>query len=110
MNQTRRLMDFSKLTDRGRLIAEQAVETLRALDKAADDAPHGQGLARMEACVHDKGLGLIRSIMTSTAGARPEAQKKGPASGPARGAAGERSSKPARPARVAATSGPSASP
>jgi hypothetical protein len=92
-------MDFSKLTDRERLIAEQAVETLRALDKAADDAPHGQGLARMEACVHDKGFDLIRSIMTSTAGARPEAQKKGPASGPAHGAGGTRSSRRASRAR-----------
>jgi hypothetical protein len=89
-------MDLSRLTERERLIAEQAVETLRALDKAADDAPHGQGLARMEACIHDKGLGLLRTIMTSTAGARPEAQKKGPASGPALTAAGARSSRRAR--------------
>lgn len=92
-------MDFSKLTDRERLIAEQAVETLRALDKAADDAPHGQGLACMEACIHDQGLGLIRSIMTSTAGAQPEAQKKGSAFGHARGAAGTRSSRRASHAR-----------
>jgi hypothetical protein len=74
-------MDLSKLTDRERLIAEQAVETLRAMDRAAADAPHGHGLSRMEACVHDKGFDLLRSIMTSTAGAQPEAQKKGPASG-----------------------------
>lgn len=86
-------MDLSKLTERERLIAEQAVETLRALDQAAEDAPQGQGLACMEACVHDKGFGLIRSIMASTAGARPEAQKRGPASGGARGAAGTRSSR-----------------
>ncbi|MDQ3439259.1 MAG: hypothetical protein M3478_02785, partial [Planctomycetota bacterium] len=44
-------MDLSKLSDRERLIAEQAVETLRALDKVADDAPYGQGLACMEACI-----------------------------------------------------------
>jgi len=73
-------MDWSKLTDRERLIAEQAVETLRALDRAADDAPHGQGLACMEACVHEKGFDLLRGLMASTAGARPEAQKKGFAS------------------------------
>jgi hypothetical protein len=85
-------MDFSKLSDRERLIAEQAVETLRALDKAADDAPHGQGLACMEGCIHDKGFGLLRTIMTATASARPEAQKKGSASGPAP-AAGRRSSR-----------------
>ncbi|MGD0461176.1 MAG: hypothetical protein ABSB74_01685 [Tepidisphaeraceae bacterium] len=74
-------MDLSKLSDRERVIAEQAVETLRALDRAADAAPHGQGLACMEACIHDKGFGLIRAILTSTASARSEAQKKGPASG-----------------------------
>lgn len=59
----------------GAVIAEQAVETLRALDRAADDAPHGQGLACMEACVHEWGFALLRSLMASTAAARPEAQK-----------------------------------
>jgi hypothetical protein len=70
-------LDFTKLSDRERLIAEQAVETLRALDRAADDAPHGQGLARMEAAIHDRGFDLLRSIMASTASARVEAQKRG---------------------------------
>jgi hypothetical protein len=92
-------MDFSKLSDRERLVAEQAVETLRALDKAADDAPHGRGLSCMEACIHDKGFALLRGIMASTAGARPEAQKKGPACGPAPAAAGRRSSRRASRAR-----------
>ena len=86
-------MEWSALTDRERLIAEQAVETLRALDRAADGAPHGQGFAAMEACIHDKGFGLLRSIMTSTAGARPEAQKRGPASAAVRAAAATRSSR-----------------
>jgi hypothetical protein len=80
-------MDFSNLTDRERLIAEQAVETLRALDKAADDAPHGHGLSCMEACIHEQGFDLLRKIMVSTASARPEAQKKGSASGPVPAAA-----------------------
>ena len=80
-------MDLSTLTDRERLIAEQAVETLRALDRAADAAPHGQGLARMEASVHENGFALLRAMMTSAAGARPEAQKKGPACDAARAAA-----------------------
>jgi DNA-binding IclR family transcriptional regulator len=74
-------LDLKRLSDRERLIAEQAVETLRALDRAADDAPHGQGLACMEAAIHDKGFDLLRSLMTATANARDEAQKKGPASG-----------------------------
>jgi len=85
-------MDFSKLSARERLIAEQAVETLRALDKAADDAPYGQGLASMEACIHDRGFGLLRTIMASTASAQPEAQKKGSVSGLVP-AAGTRSSR-----------------
>ncbi len=87
-------MDLSTLTDREMLIAEQAVETLRALDRAADQAPHGQGLSCMEACIHDKGFDLLRSMMTQTAGARPEAQKRGSASGPV-SAVAARSSKPA---------------
>jgi hypothetical protein len=92
-------MDLSKLTDRERLIAEQAIETLRALDRAADAAPHGQGLACMEACIHDRGFDLLRTIMASSAGARPEAQKRGPASGPASAAAARRSSRRASRAR-----------
>jgi DNA-binding IclR family transcriptional regulator len=85
----------SNLSDRERLIAEQAVETLRALDRAADDAPHGQGLACMEAAIHDKGFDLLRAIMTSTASARTEAQKKGSVSGTV-AAVAVRSSKRAR--------------
>lgn len=38
-------MDFSKLTDRERLVAEQAVTTYRALEQAAASAPVGKGLA-----------------------------------------------------------------
>jgi hypothetical protein len=91
-------LDFSKLSDRERLIAEQAIETLRALDKAADEAPWGNGLECMEACIHDKGFGLLRSLMAQTAGARTEAQKKGSAFGVVP-AAGMRSSRRARNAR-----------
>jgi hypothetical protein len=91
-------MDWSKLTDRERLIAEQAIETLRALDRAAEQAPHGQGLAHLEACIHDKGFDLLRQIMTSTASAQAEAQKRGSASGDVP-AAGTPSSKRARAGR-----------
>lgn len=95
-------MDLSALSPRERLIAEQAVETLRAVDKAADEAAHGEGLARMEAAVHERGFELLRRILASSAGARDEAQKRGsPAPAPARGAAGagRRSSRPARSGR-----------
>lgn len=89
-------MDFAGLTDRERLVAEQAVETLRALDRAADAAPHGQGLSFLEAAIHDKGFDLLRAIMASAAGARPEAQKRGPASGRARAGAGPSSRRASR--------------
>jgi hypothetical protein len=85
-------MDLAKLSERERLVAEQAVQTLRALDRAADAAPHGQGLTFMEAAIHDKGFDLLRVMMASAAGARDEAQKRGPASGTAP-AAGGRSSR-----------------
>ena len=94
-------MNLSTLSDRERLIAEQAVETLRAVDRAAEGAPHGQGLARMEAAIHDKGFDLLRSIMTSTVGARDEAQKRGPVSGtvPAAGGPSSRRASHARSSR-----------
>lgn len=88
-------MDLSKLSDRERLVAEQAVETLRALDRAADAAPHGQGLACLEACIQDKGIEHLRAMLAAAAGARPEAQKKGPVCGRA-AAAAKPSSRPAR--------------
>lgn len=76
-------MDWSKLSDRERLVAEQAVLTLRALDQAADTAPMGQGLAVLEAVVTDKGFAHLRNMMSVVANARDEAQKKGSASGAA---------------------------
>jgi hypothetical protein len=74
-------MDWSKLSPEERLVAEQAVLTLRALNDAADQAPHGQGLATLEAVIHDKGFAHLRHMMSVAANARPEAQKKGSASG-----------------------------
>ncbi|HEX3355890.1 MAG TPA: hypothetical protein VHS31_02820 [Tepidisphaeraceae bacterium] len=86
------------MSDRERLIAEQAVETLRALDKAAEQAPWGKGLECMEACIHDKGFGLLRALMVQTASAQTEAKKKGSAFAVVP-AAGRRSSRRARNAR-----------
>jgi hypothetical protein len=74
-------MDLTKLSPEERLVAEQAVLTLRALNEAADQAPHGQGLASLEAVIHDRGFEHLRNMLTLAADARPEAQKKGPASG-----------------------------
>jgi hypothetical protein len=73
-------MDLSKLSDRERLVAEQAVLTYRALEQAAMTAPHGKGLATLEAVIHDKGFEHLRNMLTVANSARPEAQEKGPAS------------------------------
>jgi hypothetical protein len=92
------LLDLSQLSARERLAAEQAVLTLRALDKAADDAPQGRGLACLEKVVTERGFQHLRDLMTSALGARSEAQKKGSAS-EAVPAAARRSSKRATTAR-----------
>lgn len=70
-------MNLSRLSARERLAAEQAVLTLRALDKAADEAPPGQGLNRLEAVIHEHGFEHLRKMMSSALSARQEAQKKG---------------------------------
>jgi hypothetical protein len=85
-------MDLSKLSDRERLVAEQAVLTLRALNQAADQAPHGRGMAYLEAVIHDKGFEHLRTMLTAAASARPEAQKRGSASGRVAAGAGRSSS------------------
>ena len=62
-----------------RLVALQAVETYRALRRAVKAAPHGKGLATVEAVVHDQGLDHLRTMYESALRDHPEAQKKGPA-------------------------------
>jgi hypothetical protein len=74
-------MDWLELSDRERLVAEQAVLTLRALDQAADAAPMGRGLAVLEAAIADKGLAHLRNMLSLAANQRDEAKKKGSASG-----------------------------
>ena len=61
------------------LIALQAVETYRALRQAVKTAPHGKGLATVEAVVHDKGFDHLRRMYESALREHPEAQKKGSA-------------------------------
>lgn len=89
-------MDWSKLSDTERLVAEQAVLTLRALNQAADAAPHGHGFDALEAVIHDKGMDHLRAMLSAAANARPEAQKKGSASSdvPAAARANSRRSRP----------------
>jgi hypothetical protein len=62
-----------------RLIALQAIETFRALRQAVKTAPHGKGLATVEAVVRDKGFDQLAKMYQTVVGEHPEAQKKGPA-------------------------------
>lgn len=86
-------MDLSKLSESERLVAEQAVLTLRALNEAADKAEHGKGLAALEAVIHDKGFEHLRNMLAVSAASRPETQKRGSASGGVRPAESRPSSK-----------------
>ena len=70
-------MQFANETEE--LVALQAVETYRALQQAVRTAPHGKGLATVEAVVHDKGFDHLRKMYQSALQEHPEAQKKGPA-------------------------------
>ena len=85
-------MDFSKLSPRERLAAEQAVLLQRQLDEVAEKAPHGQGFAALEAAITDTGFNFLRQRIGESISASQEAQKKGPASEAARAVA-RRSSK-----------------
>jgi hypothetical protein len=72
-------MDWNKLTDDERLMAEQAVATYRAVKLAGEGAPHGRGLAHLEQAVREHGDELLRNTLQRVINAHDEAQKKGPA-------------------------------
>ena len=69
-------MDWNKLTDDERLIAEQAVATFRAVKLAGDRAPHGRGLAHLEQAVREHGDALLRDTLRRATDAQDAAQKK----------------------------------
>lgn len=70
-------MEWNALTDEERLVAEQAVATLRMVRQAGDAAPHGKGLFCLEQAVHEHGFPLLQEILQRSINAQPEAQKKG---------------------------------
>ena len=76
------------------LIATQAVQTYRALQAAVRDAPHGRGLATVEAAVRDRGFDHLAKMYEAAVRAHPEAQKGGPAPGRARAGGMRRSAGP----------------
>jgi hypothetical protein len=74
-----RIMEIKGMTPEERLVAEQAVLTLRLLKQAAAEAPVGQGMNALEAIIHDKGKEHLLKMMSLAAASRPEAQKRGSA-------------------------------
>ena len=76
-------MDWNRLTDDEKLIAEQAVAMARAVKLAGDQAPHGKGLLCLEQAVLDHGRELLRLTLERSLASRDEAQKKGQVAGPA---------------------------
>ena len=81
-------MDWDRLTDNERLVAEQAVAAYRTATRAMRDAPHGHGLDRIEQAVRTDGFEALRRMVELAASEHDEAQKKGPVAGRARAARG----------------------
>jgi len=77
-------MDWSKLTENERLIAEQAVLAYQAVREAAQTARQGQGMTAIEQVVQEKGFQTLRRMIELSASEHPEAQKKGSAARRAR--------------------------
>jgi hypothetical protein len=84
-------LDFNALSPAELLAAESAVLAMRSLQDAARAAPHGQGMAYLEAALHDKGFEHLRTMLQAAAGSHEGAQKKGPAVSPVPAGNGRRS-------------------
>jgi len=72
-------LDFDTLSAEELLAAESAVLTMRSLLDAARAAPHGQGMARVESVLHDKGFEHLRKMLSTAVASHEGAQKKGSA-------------------------------
>jgi hypothetical protein len=72
-------LDFESLSPQELLAAESAVLTMRSLMDAVKAAPHGQGMARVESALHEKGFEHLRTMLQAAAASHEGAQKKGPA-------------------------------
>ena len=84
-------LDFDKLSPEELLAAESAVLTQRSLMQVVKTAPHGQGMACLESVILKDGFDHLRKMMAAAAASHQEAQKKGPAVGPAPAAKPRRS-------------------
>ena len=79
---------FQAQTPLQALLVEQALAMARGLERAADAAPDGQVLARVEALAVPAGRELTRRAVEAALQAQAyEAEKKGPPAGPAPAAA-----------------------
>jgi hypothetical protein len=76
-------LDFDKLSPEELLAAESAILTQRSLMQVVKTAPHGQGMASLEAVILKDGYEHLRKMMTAAAASHEGAQKKGSAAGPA---------------------------
>lgn len=76
-------MEWKDMTSEERVVAEQAVLTLRALMDGAARAPMGQGMSVLEGIIHNQGREHLLKMMSLAAASPSEAQKKGSASSPA---------------------------
>lgn len=76
-------LDFATLSPEELLAAESAVLTMRSLMDAAKAAPHGQGMARVEAALHEDGFEHLRKMLQAAVASHEGAQKGGPAVCPA---------------------------
>jgi hypothetical protein len=72
-------LDLGKLSPQELLAAESAVLTMRSLMDAAKAAPHGQGMARVETALHEKGFEHLRTMLAAAVASHEGTQKKGPA-------------------------------
>ena len=70
-------LDFNRLSAEELVAAESAVLTMRSLMDAAKAAPHGQGMACVEAVLQDKGFEHLRTILLTAVASHEGAQKKG---------------------------------
>ena len=76
-------LDFATLSPEELLAAESAALAMRALLEAVKTAPHGQGMATLEAVLEDKGFEHLRTMLAAAMASHDGAQKKGPAVSPA---------------------------
>ena len=72
-------LDFAKLSPEELLAAESAVLTMRSLMDAAQAAPHGQGMFRVEAALHENGFPHLRKMLAAAVASHQGTQKKGSA-------------------------------